>query len=202
MAWYRVDFQLEDFGHHNAQLISKNYLTYPFFTPTQVDYAFTYGEDLLTHPDYDEEKPLSTPANPLESFQIIQRLYTIRNSPLELGKYPTFGKVQYIPPGTKFSAYSQHKPKADVIMIGKKRRVARIFFISDPIVPVEEHFKLTNPDLISHDHFRLLNPSEYQILAMSARWVYGRFKVEKVIKFDVHYFISPIIENITSAHSK
>jgi hypothetical protein len=210
MTWYRVDFQLEDFGHHNAQLISKNYFTYPFFTPTQVDYAFTYREDLLTHPDYAEEEPLSTPANPIGQPRIIQRLYTIRNSPvgklrkfkfepIEQGKYPTFGKSQYIAPGTKFYAYSQNKPKTDVIMIGKKRRVARILRIEEVSI-IEEHFKLTSPDLINHEHFRALNLFEYQILAMSARWVYGLFKVEKVLKIGDDYFISPIIEEIINAH--
>lgn len=159
---------------------------------------------------------MSTPANPIETIRIIQKLYTIRNSPvgklkksgdkikfepIELGKYPTFGKVQYILPGTKFYAYSQHKPRVDVIMIGKKRRVARILHVEE-ISIAEEHFKLTSPDLISHEHFRTLNLSEYQILAMSARWVYGRFKVEKVLKIGDHYFISPIIEDITGAHSK
>jgi len=196
--WYKIIFQLEDFGHHNAHLVSKNYLTYPFFTPTQVDYALTYGEDLITHPNYEEEKASSTPAHPVVSPQIIQKLYTIRNSPSDRErerkkeKYPTYGKVQYIPPGTKFCTYSQHKPKTKVIVIGKKRRVARILSI-EPVEAKEERFKLTSPDLISHENFRSLNPSEYQIIAMSSRWIYGRFKVARCLKISNDYFVSVIL---------
>lgn len=189
MQWFRVTFQLEDFGHHNAQLISRNYLTYPFFTPTQVDYALTYKEDLLTHEDYIEEKPQSTPAIAINNLQIVQRVYTVRNSPLDLGKYPNYGKVQFIPPGSKFYAYSRYKPKAEVIMIGKKRRVAKILEVS--LVESKEAFnKLTSPDLVSHNDFRELNPAEYQIMAMSARWVYGRFKLERVLEIGDDAFVS------------
>jgi len=189
MQWFRITFQLEDFGHHNAQVISKNYLTYPFFTPTQIDYALTYKEDLLTHGEYIEEKPQSTPAVALENLRIIQRLYTVRNSPLDLGKYPTYGKVQFIPPGSKFCTYSRYKPKIEVIMIGKKRRVARILEVAS-VESKEVFHKLTSPDLISHGDFRDLNPSEYQILAMSARWIYGRFKVKRALQIGNDVFVS------------
>lgn len=189
MQWFRISFQLEDFGHHNAQLISKNYLTHPFFTPTQVDHALTYKEDLLTHEEYIEETPQSTPAIPLENLRIIQRLYTVRNSPLDLGKYPTYGKVQYIPPGSKFYTYSRYKPTTEVIMIGKKRRVARILEVSS-VESKEVFHALTSPDLISHEKFRNLNPSEYQILAISARWIYGRFKVKRALQIGSDVFVS------------
>lgn len=191
MNWFKIVFQLEDFGHHNAQLVSKNYLTYSFFTPTQVDYALTYKEDLLTHPDYVEETTASTPAVPVGHLRIVEKMYTIRNSPLDLGKYPVYGKVQLILPGTKFCAYSQHKPKSKVIMIGKKRRVARILEV-ESVGFGEERYKFTSPDLISHEDFRRLNPKEYQILAMSARWIFGRFMAEKVLKIGDEYFVSPL----------
>jgi len=133
MSWYKISFRLEDFGHNNAQLISKNYLTYTFFTPTQVDYALTRKEDLISHKEYVEEKPRSTPAvtdNP----QTIQRLYTIRGATLIQEefldkRYPTYGKVVYITPGLIFKTYSQILPIGDVIFIGKKRRVARILSV-------------------------------------------------------------------------
>ena len=190
MEWHRITFQLEDFGHHNAQLISKNYLTYPFFTPTQVDYALTYKEDLLTHEAYIEAKPKSTPAFAIENLKIIQRLYTVRNSPLDLGKYPTYGKIQFIAPGSTFCTYSMHKPKLEVVMIGKKRRVARILEVT--LVESKETFhKLTSPDLISHEDFRRLNPP-YQIMAMSARWVYGRFTVERALEIGGDVFVSVV----------
>lgn len=192
MVWRKIVFQLEDFAHHNAQLISKNYMTYSFFTPTQVDYALTYGEDLISHPVYLEEKTTSTPAVAIGELQIIQRLYTVRDCPLNLGRYPTYGKVQFIPPGTRFVAYSQNKPSAEVIMIGKKRRVAKVLSV-EKVDAAEDRFKLTSPDLISHNDFRKLNPSEYQILAMSSRWVYGRFKAEKCLRIGEDWFVSPLL---------
>lgn len=192
MAWHKIVFQLEDFGHHNAQLISKNYMTYGFFTPTQVDYALTYDEDLLSHPGYVEEQALSTPAVPLGELQIIQRLYTVRDCPLNLGKYPTYGKVQFIPPGTKFVTYSQNSLRAEVIMIGKKRRVAKVLSVEE-VECVEDRFKLTSPDLISQRVFQELKPAEYQILAMSSRWVYGRFKVDRCLRIGEGWFVSPMV---------
>jgi len=215
MPWHKIIFQLEDFGHHNAQLISKNYLTYPFFTPIQVNYALTYGEDLLSHPNYVEAKPNSTPAVPVEEPRIIQWLYTIRNvfkgkpfyqsvgeKPWDVGStYPTFGKIQFILPGTKFQTYSQHLPKSHVIMIGKKRRVARVLSVKE-VESVEERLKLTSPDLISRQAFEDLSPTEYQILAMSSRWVYGRFKVDRCLRIGEDYFVSPLIGEVSEVNEQ
>jgi len=196
MSWYKIRFRLEDFGHNNAQLISKNYLTYTFFTPTQVDYALARKEDLITHREYIEEKPKSTPAitdNP----QTIQRLYAIRGAALTQEmffdkRYPTYGKIVYINPGSIFKTYSQILPRSSIIFIGKKRRVARILSI-EKVETKEEPWKLTSYDLITKKDFEKLNLEEFKIEAISRRWVFGRFKVEKALKIGEDYFISPLL---------
>lgn len=199
MTWYRIEFRLEDFGHNNAHLTSKDYLTQSFFTPTQIDYALLGNEDLISHPKYEFEKSKSTPAVS-NNLEIVRRLYTIRNVFIsahgfknEKPRYPFHGRVMYITPGTIFRTYSQIRPNSEVIFIGKKRRVARILESQAMNARKVKKFVRTSPDLLSQEQFKKLSPKYFKI-KLSQRWVFGEFEVEEALQIGDEYFISPIMD--------
>jgi hypothetical protein len=199
MGWYKILFRLEDFGHNNAHLVSKDYLTHSFFTPLQVDYALSGKEDLISHPDYIQEKPLSTPAVTIGETNLVRRLYTIRNAFVrahgfkdERSLYPTYGKITYICPGKVFKTYSQIQPTTEVIFIGKKRRVARILDEKEVEAKKMKKTTFTSPDLLTRNQFIKLRPEILNAIP-SQRWIFGQFKVNEALKIGDDFFISPLL---------